>query len=64
MTTTLSASAGAITATVISFLVEQKYDLTMALNGALAGLVGITANCAIVDPWCVPEKPISGQQDT
>ena len=43
--TTLAAAAGAIAAMVISWIVDKKPDLTMALNGILAGLVGITANC-------------------
>merc|ERR1711884_308882 len=30
---------------------HEEYDLTMAMNGALGGLVGITANCNCVAPW-------------
>ncbi len=29
----------------------RKPDLTMTLNGALAGLVAITSSCAFVEPW-------------
>ena len=43
--TTLAAAAGAICAMLVSWIVCKKPDLTMALNGMLAGLVGITANC-------------------
>ncbi len=43
--TTLAAAVGAIAALFISWVVDKKPDLTMALNGILAGLVGITANC-------------------
>ena len=46
--TTLSAAAGAIFALVTSWVLDKKPDLTMALNGILAGLVGITANADIV----------------
>ena len=28
-----------------------EYDNTMAMNGALGGLVGITENCSVVEPW-------------
>lgn len=45
VTTTLSAAAGAIVAMILSWILGGKPDLSMALNGALAGLVGITANC-------------------
>jgi len=43
VTTCLSASAGAIAAATTSGLICGKPDLSMALNGILAGLVGITA---------------------
>eukprot|EP00286_Rhodomonas_abbreviata_P001163 CAMPEP_0181288966 /NCGR_PEP_ID=MMETSP1101-20121128/630_1 /TAXON_ID=46948 /ORGANISM="Rhodomonas abbreviata, Strain Caron Lab Isolate" /LENGTH=496 /DNA_ID=CAMNT_0023393155 /DNA_START=94 /DNA_END=1580 /DNA_ORIENTATION=+ len=49
--TTISAAAGCITATVLSALFEGHFDLTLGLNGVLAGLVGITAPCAVVNPW-------------
>ena len=42
-TTTLAACAGAITAILASWIMIKKPDLSMALNGILAGLVGITA---------------------
>ncbi len=51
VTTTLSAASGAVAALVTSWLVWGKPDLTMGLNGALAGLVGITAPCGSVAPW-------------
>lgn len=43
VTTCLAASAGGMTAAIVSWVVSKKPDLTMALNGILAGLVGITA---------------------
>lgn len=43
--TTLAAAAGAFIAMLFAWVLYKKPDLTMALNGALAGLVGITANC-------------------
>lgn len=30
---------------------EVSYDLTMAMNGALGGLVAITAGTAVMAPW-------------
>ena len=45
LTTTISAAAGAVAAMVISWVLFGKPDVTMALNGVLAGLVAITANC-------------------
>ena len=43
VTTTLAAAAGAIGATIVSTLTSGKPDLTMIINGILAGLVSITA---------------------
>jgi Amt family ammonium transporter len=47
-TTTLGACAGAIGAIVVSWVMLKKPDLSMALNGLLAGLVGITANADVI----------------
>ena len=49
ITTNLAASAGAIASLIITWIRYKKPDLSMTLNGALAGLVGITAGCAAVD---------------
>ena len=45
MTTNLAACAGTIAALVTAWIIMKKPDLTMALNGSLAGLVAITAPC-------------------
>ncbi len=45
VTTTLAAAGGAIAATVFSTITAGKPDLTMIINGILAGLVSITAGC-------------------
>ena len=50
VTTTLAASAGAVGAMIISWIQFGKPDVSMSLNGALAGLVGITAPTAVVSP--------------
>ena len=43
VTTTLAAAAGAVASMVVSWVLLKKPDLSMGLNGVLAGLVGITA---------------------
>ena len=48
MTTNLAACAGTIAALVTAWIIMGKPDLTMALNGSLAGLVAITAPCDLV----------------
>ena len=49
--TGLAAAAAVIGATVCAWLRFGKPDVTMALNGALSGLVAITGACAFVEPW-------------
>jgi Amt family ammonium transporter len=48
MTTNLAACAGTVAALVTAWIIMGKPDLTMALNGSLAGLVAITAPCDLV----------------
>ena len=48
--TNLAAAAGTLGAMFCCWLMFGKPDLTMAMNGALAGLVAITAPCAVVSP--------------
>jgi Amt family ammonium transporter len=50
VTTNLAAAAGAILAMLTSWVIFRKPDASMALNGALAGLVAITAPCDGVSP--------------
>ena len=51
VTTTLAAGAGGAIAMLVSWMRTGKSDLSLALNGILGGLVGITAGCATVEPW-------------
>jgi ammonium transporter, Amt family len=49
--TNLAAAAGVIGATVASLAMFKTLDVSQMGNGAIAGLVAITAPCAFVDPW-------------
>ena len=48
VTTTLAAAAGVLGSMLVSWTQQAKPDLTMVLNGSLAGLVGITASADTV----------------
>ena len=48
VTTNLAAAAGALVATAVAWKVLGKPDIGMTINGALGGLVGITASTAFV----------------
>ncbi len=57
VTTTLAAAAGSVSAMFTDMIMtraktgETMYDITMCMNGALSGLVGITAGCSVCEPW-------------
>ncbi len=51
LVTNLAAAAGGITATFTAWALSGKPDLSMVINGILAGLVGITAGCGGIGYW-------------
>jgi len=51
VTTNMAAAAGLIAATAVAWFATGKPDFSMTVNGALAGLVAITAPCAVVAVW-------------
>jgi len=57
VTTSLGPASGAISALLINFYITDRetgegiFDLSVALNGALSGLVSITAGCTVIEPW-------------
>jgi ammonium transporter, Amt family len=50
VTTSLGAAAGGMAAMAASWIFGRKPDLSMVLNGVLAGLVGITAGADVITP--------------
>ncbi len=51
VSTTLGGAAGGIACLAFAVLVDGVWDVTMCLNGCLAGLVSITSGCAFFEPW-------------
>jgi Amt family ammonium transporter len=49
--TNMAAAVGAMSALVTIWLKTKRLDVGMAINGAIAGLVAITASCAFVEAW-------------
>ena len=54
LNTQLAAAAGVIGASLIIYMKTKSLDVGMAGNGAIAGLVGITAPCGFVEYWAAP----------
>lgn len=55
ITTNLACSAGLLSATILAWVMLGKPDFTMTVNGALAGLVAVTAPCA----WVTAEAAVA-----
>jgi ammonium transporter, Amt family len=57
VTTTMAAAAGCVACMFGDSIIEAmktghtSYDITMAMNGTLSGLVAITAGCSVIPPW-------------
>ncbi|MDG2396812.1 MAG: ammonium transporter [Flavobacteriaceae bacterium] len=48
--TFLASAAGGVSTMIYTYFKYGKIDITMVINGVLAGLVSITAGCNVVDP--------------
>lgn len=57
VTTNISAACGSIGAMITAWILFKKPDISLTLNGALAGLVGITAGCDCIS---VPLSALTG----
>ena len=51
VTTNLACAAGLLASTIVAWVWLGKPDFSMTVNGALGGLVAITAPCAFVEVW-------------
>mmetsp|Transcript_11543 Transcript_11543/g.36552 ORF Transcript_11543/g.36552 Transcript_11543/m.36552 type:complete len:452 (-) Transcript_11543:2160-3515(-) len=51
VTTTLGAASAALTSVMIAHQFTHVWDVSAVGNGILAGLVSITANCVVIEPW-------------
>src|SRR5215204_2662540 len=54
LVTNLAAAAGVVSAVTVMYLKSRTYDVGMAGNGAIAGLVAITAPSGYVEFWAAP----------
>ena len=57
VTTNLAAATATVATMVITWIRYKKPDVSMTLNGSLAGLVAITAGCDLVNPkMCIRDR--------
>ncbi|MDX1947561.1 MAG: ammonium transporter [Pirellulaceae bacterium] len=49
--TNLAAAAGGVAALAAAWYFERLPSVSQTINGVIAGLVGITASCHVVEPW-------------
>jgi ammonium transporter, Amt family len=54
MITQLAGSSGVVTAMIVMYAKTKTFDIGMAGNGAIAGLVAITGPAGFVEPWAAP----------
>ena len=54
LNTQIGAAPGVIGAVFVTWLMPKSLDVGMAGNGAIAGLVAITAPCGFVETWAAP----------
>jgi Amt family ammonium transporter len=51
VTTNMAAATGSLATLFLTWIKYKKPDVSMTLNGALAGLVAVTAGADVLDPW-------------
>ena len=49
--TTIAAASSALTMVLYQATVIKQYSITLLCNAVLSGLVGVTAPCAVIEPW-------------
>jgi Amt family ammonium transporter len=54
MITQLAGSSGVVMAMIVMYAKTRTFDIGMAGNGAIAGLVAITGPAGYVEPWAAP----------
>jgi ammonium transporter, Amt family len=54
MITQLAGSSGVVAAMIVMYLKTKTFDIGMAGNGAIAGLVAVTGPAGYIDPWAAP----------
>jgi Amt family ammonium transporter len=51
MTTNIAAVSSTAVTMIVTWIRYKKLDVSMTLNGSLAGLVSVAAGCVVLEPW-------------